>query len=68
VIGTTDARVFDLLKNMYPRDTKVICTSNASAELGKLMSNALLAQRISSINSISCLAEKFQDCSLEEVR
>jgi UDPglucose 6-dehydrogenase len=49
-------------------ETLVINTRNASAELGKLMSNAMLAQRISSINSITALTEKFEECSIDEVR
>ncbi|PQE09210.1 UDP-glucose 6-dehydrogenase protein [Rutstroemia sp. NJR-2017a BBW] len=36
---------------------KIIHTSLASSELSKLVSNAMLAQRISSINSIACIAE-----------
>ncbi|KAM3081165.1 hypothetical protein ACMFMG_005120 [Clarireedia jacksonii] len=37
--------------------SKIIHTSLASSELSKLVSNAMLAQRISSINSIACIAE-----------
>ncbi|KAF7861646.1 uncharacterized protein EAF02_010600 [Botrytis sinoallii] len=36
---------------------KLIHTSTASSELSKLVSNAMLAQRISSINSISAICE-----------
>lgn len=32
------------------------------------MSNAMLAQRISSINSITSLTEKFDDCCVQEVK
>jgi UDPglucose 6-dehydrogenase len=39
-----------------PRE-KIVTTNIWSSELSKLVSNALLAQRISSINSISALAE-----------
>jgi UDPglucose 6-dehydrogenase len=49
-------------------ETNVISTRNASSELGKLMSNAMLAQRISSMNSISALTEKFEECSIDEVK
>ena len=49
-------------------ETIVISTLNASSELGKLMSNAMLAQRISSINSITSLTEKFEECSVDDVK
>jgi UDPglucose 6-dehydrogenase len=48
------------LSNLYetwvPR-SKIITTSRYSAELAKIAANAFLAQRISSINSISALCE-----------
>lgn len=37
---------------------KIITTSLCSSELGKLVGNAFLAQRISSINAVSALCEK----------
>ena len=37
---------------------KIITTNVWSSELSKLASNAMLAQRISSINSLSALCEK----------
>jgi UDPglucose 6-dehydrogenase len=37
---------------------KIIVCGLYSAELGKIVSNAFLAQRISSINAISALCEK----------
>lgn len=36
--------------------------------MGKLMSNAMLAQRISSMNSITELTESIPHCSIESVR
>lgn len=49
--------VVDIYAHWIPRDR--IVTSNVwSAELSKLVANAFLAQRISSINSISALCEK----------
>jgi UDPglucose 6-dehydrogenase len=57
--------VVDIYSNWVPRDR--ILTSNVwSAELSKLVANAFLAQRISSINSISALCEK-TDASVIEV-
>jgi len=50
----------DCLANVYRRwvpDKKVLTTNLWSAELSKLTANAFLAQRISSINSISALCE-----------
>ena len=45
---------------------KILKTSVWSAELSKLASNAMLAQRISSINSLSALCEK-SGASIQEV-
>jgi UDPglucose 6-dehydrogenase len=57
--------VVDIYANWVPRER--IVTSNVwSAELSKLVANAFLAQRISSINSISALCEK-TDASVSEV-
>ena len=39
-----------------PRE-RILCTNLWSAELSKLTANAMLAQRISSVNSISALCE-----------
>ncbi|TGO37859.1 hypothetical protein BHYA_0087g00170 [Botrytis hyacinthi] len=45
---------------------KLIHTSTASSELSKLVSNAMLAQRISSINSISAICEAI-NADIDEV-
>lgn len=63
VIGTpkneNGLEAFELLKSLYSNQkVKVIHTRTASSELGKLMANAMLAQRISSVNSITALCEK----------
>ena len=50
-----------LLVNIYKRwipERKILKTNVWSSELSKLASNAMLAQRISSINSLSALCEK----------
>ena len=50
-----------LLVNIYKRwipEGKILKTNVWSSELSKLASNAMLAQRISSINSLSALCEK----------
>ena len=47
----------DIYVNWIPRE-KILTTNIWSSELSKLASNAMLAQRISSINSLSALCEK----------
>ncbi len=47
----------NIYSNWIPRE-KILTTNVWSSELAKLASNAMLAQRISSINSLSALCEK----------
>ena len=47
----------DIYANWIPKE-KILTTNVWSSELTKLASNAMLAQRISSINSLSALCEK----------
>lgn len=47
----------DIYSNWVPRE-RIITTNLWSSELSKLVANAFLAQRISSINAISALCEK----------
>ncbi|HTB80409.1 MAG TPA: UDP-glucose 6-dehydrogenase [Opitutaceae bacterium] len=55
--GETAARTLaDVYARWVPRD-RIIMTNLWSSELSKLVANAFLAQRISSINSISALCE-----------
>ena len=60
LIGGEDSDAVEALVNIYlnwvPRK-QIICTNLWSSELSKLVANAFLAQRISSINSISALCE-----------
>ena len=54
-------RAVQTIADIYRRwvdDSRIITTNLWSSELTKLVSNALLAQRVSSINSISALCEK----------
>ena len=49
-----------VLKSVYQHwvpDERILCTNLWSAELSKLTANAMLAQRISSVNTISALCE-----------
>ncbi|MEE2723724.1 MAG: nucleotide sugar dehydrogenase [Bacteroidota bacterium] len=47
----------DVYQNWIPKE-KILTTNVWSSELAKLASNAMLAQRISSINSLSAICEK----------
>ena len=61
LIGGEDKDSIDTLKKIYSNwinEDKIITTNLWSSELSKLTANAFLAQRISSINSISALCEK----------
>lgn len=55
----------DIYARWVPRD-RILTTNVWSSELSKLVSNAFLAQRISSINAISALCEK-TDADITEV-
>jgi len=55
----------DVYAHWVPRD-RIITTNLWSSELSKLVANAFLAQRISSINSISALCEA-TDADVDEV-
>jgi UDPglucose 6-dehydrogenase len=65
LIGSRDTesgtRAQDVLVEIYsnwvPRD-RILTTNTWSSELSKLVANAYLAQRVSSINAISALCEK----------
>lgn len=68
--GTPEAQqavetIVNLYANWVPRE-KIITTNLWSSELSKLVANAFLAQRISSINAISALCEK-TEADVEEV-
>ena len=60
LIGGEDPEALNALVNIYlnwvPSD-QIICTNLWSSELSKLAANAFLAQRISSINSMSAFCE-----------
>ncbi|MDC3092330.1 nucleotide sugar dehydrogenase [Prochlorococcus sp. AH-716-M18] len=61
LIGGEEQEAIDSLKNIYSEwvdRSKILETNLWSAELAKLVANAFLAQRISSVNSISALCEK----------
>ncbi len=60
LIGGEDPEAVEALVNIYLNwvpSEQIICTNLWSSELSKLAANAFLAQRISSINSISAFCE-----------
>ncbi len=57
--------IVDIYANWVPPE-RILASNIWSAELSKLVANAFLAQRISSINSISALCEK-TDANVQEV-
>jgi UDPglucose 6-dehydrogenase len=59
------AALVSIYSNWIPKE-KILITNVWSSELSKLASNAMLAQRISSINSLSALCEK-TGASIQEV-
>ncbi|MCW8996158.1 MAG: nucleotide sugar dehydrogenase, partial [Psychromonas sp.] len=58
-------KIVNIYANWIPR-THLITSNQMSSELSKLVANSFLAQRISSINSISALCEKV-DADVNEV-
>ena len=61
LIGGEDEEALKIITNIYSKwivKDKILTTDLWSSELAKLIANAFLAQRISSINSISALCEK----------
>lgn len=58
-------KIVEIYARWVPRK-KILTTNVWSSELSKLVSNAMLAQRISSVNSISALCEK-TDADINEV-
>jgi len=64
--GMAAAKVLaDVYANWVPRE-RILTTNLWSSELSKLVANAMLAQRVSSINAISLLCEK-TGADVEEV-
>ena len=60
LIGGEDSKATEILKNIYKKwipEEKILLTNIWSSELSKLIANAFLAQRLSSINSITALCE-----------
>jgi len=60
-----EQEIVDIYAHWLPRE-KIITTNLWSSELSKLVANAFLAQRISSINAVSALCEK-TDADVSEI-
>tara|TARA_X000000368_G_scaffold227410_1_gene179535 strand:- start:2380 stop:3699 length:1320 start_codon:yes stop_codon:yes gene_type:complete len=56
--GQRAVKALSKIYNRWIPESKILTTNVWSSELSKLASNAMLAQRISSINSLSALCEK----------
>jgi UDPglucose 6-dehydrogenase len=71
VIGTTNPAAAEIMREMYApfmrRDERILVMDPASAEMTKYAANAMLALRISFINEISGLCEKY-GADVESVR
>lgn len=58
-------KVADIYRAWVP-ENKIITTGLWTSELGKLASNAMLAQRVSSINSFACVCEEV-DANIDDI-
>ena len=71
IVGTDNPRTAELLKSLYEpfnrNHDRVISMDVRSAELTKYAANAMLATKISFMNELANLAEKF-DADIEHVR
>ncbi len=71
VLGTTNPAVVEILKQVYlpfmRTRERILVMDPASAEMTKYAANALLATKISFMNEVACLCEKF-GADVETVR
>lgn len=71
IVGTTSQAVMEVMKQLYApfmrRSSRIIFMDPASAELTKYAANVMLATRISFMNQLSGLCEKF-GADIEKVR
>jgi len=71
VIGASDARAIDVMRNLYApfsrNHEKLVVMSERSAELTKYAANTMLAVRISFMNELAALAERL-GADIEDVR
>jgi len=71
IIGTTNPAVMEIMKQLYApfmrKGSRIIFMDPASAEMTKYAANTMLATRISFMNELSGLCEKF-GADIEKVR
>lgn len=71
IVGTTNTEVMEVMRQLYApfmrRSSRIIFMDVASAELTKYAANVMLATRISFMNQLSGLCEKF-GADIERVR
>lgn len=71
IVGTTSDKVRQMMKHLYSpfmrKKSRLIFMSPASAEMSKYAANVMLATRISFMNELSGLCEKF-GADIEQVR
>ncbi len=71
IIGTTNPDVMEMMKQLYApfmrKSSRILFMDPASAELTKYAANVMLATRISFMNELSGLCEKF-GADIEKVR
>jgi UDPglucose 6-dehydrogenase len=71
IIGTNNPAVMELMKMLYApfmrKSSRIMFMDVASAEMTKYAANTMLATRISLMNELSCLCDKF-GANIEEVR
>jgi len=71
IIGTTNPEVIEVMKQLYApfmrKDSRIIVMDAASAEMTKYAANVMLATRISFMNELSGLCEKY-GADIEHVR
>jgi UDPglucose 6-dehydrogenase len=71
IIGTSNPAVMELMRMMYApfmrKSSRIMFMDVASAEMTKYAANTMLATRISLMNELSCLCDKF-GADIEHVR
>jgi UDPglucose 6-dehydrogenase len=71
IIGTTNPAVMEIMRELYApfmrKSSRILFMDPASAEITKYAANVMLATRISFMNELSMLCEKY-DADIEQVR
>lgn len=71
IVGSTSKKVTDIMQQLYApmmmKNSRIIFTDPASAEMAKYASNVMLAMRISFMNELSALCDNF-GADIEMVR